>query len=326
MKFLNKLAGTCLQFIGLNIPNRKSVIPYYIIDEINQKQETVMNKRQWKRGTVVKLNPLTNFTVRVLSVGNIELNANQWSVPKSTSLFWSIYIPDSEGLELGPGKSATKVPAESIALVPPGASAARDNTTDMTTLFLHFDIGGFVGIKLQDQLKKIAVVSAAKFQSQIAEIDEAIDSHVELRLQLCAQELLAGVLADCVANCKTTGTSRSSNQEDLQQILPAIYAIEERLSAPIYHSLKINEMAGICGLKPTDFSRIFFESTGRNPAEYSQDRRITIAVQQLLFTNKSIDEISSSLTFANRFYFSRVFKDAVGDTPAAYRAIFRAQE
>lgn len=285
-----------------------------------------MSKRQWKRGTVVKVNPLTSFTVRVLSVGNMELAPHQWLVPKSNSLFWSIYIPDRPGLELGVGKAATKVPTDSIALVPPGASAARDNTTEMTTLFLHFDIGGLAGIKLQDKLKKIAIVPSAKFQSQIAEIDEAIDTSDELRLQLCAQELLAGVLADCVADCKSTRTSRTPNQADLEQILPAIYAIEERLNASVYHSLKIEDMAKICGLKPVVFSRLFLESTGKNPAEYGQDRRIAVAVQQLLFTNKSIDEISSSLNFANRFYFSRVFKETVGDTPAAYRAVFRAQD
>lgn len=301
-------------------------IPYYITVWEKMKQEAVMNKRQWKRDTVVKVNPLTNFTVRVLSVGRIALKSHQWLVPESNSLFWSIYIPNSHGLELGVGKVATEVPAESIGLVPPGASAARDNGTEMGSLFLHFDIGGFAGISLRDQLQEIVIVSAEKFQSQIAEIDEAIDSTDELRLQLCAQELLAGVLADCVANCKSHGSSFSTNHADVQQILPAVSAIEERLNAPISNSLKINEMAELCDLKPVVFSRMFLESTGKNPAEYGQERRIAVAVEQLLFTNKSIDEISSSLTFANRFYFSRVFKDAVGDTPAAYRSIFRSQE
>lgn len=271
----------------------------------------------------MKVNPFSNFTVRVLSVGRVEMDPHQWLVPKSNSMFWSIYITESSGLELGTAKDAVRVPAGSISLVPPGASAARDNTAEINALFLHFDIGGFTGVQLLERLDQIATVSSQKFTSQIVEIEEALGSDDALRLQLCAQELLNGVLADCVSVSTKKRPPRCASNADVQQILPAIYAIEERLNSPIYHALKINEMAQICELKPVDFSRIFFKAIGKNPAEFAQSRRIAIAVQQLLFTEKSIDEVSSSLTFANRFYFSRMFKEAVGVTPAAYRTAIR---
>ena len=283
-----------------------------------------MNKRQWAKGTVMKVNPFSNFTVRVLSVGHVEMDAHQWLVPDSHSMFWSLYITGSPGLELGTGKDALQVPAGSISLVPPGASAARDNSKEIKASFLHFDIGGFTGVQLIERLDQIAIASSQKFKSQIAELEEAIGVDDVLRLQLCAQELLAGVLADCVSVSTKKRPLRCASNEDVQQILPAIYAIEERLNSPIYRALKIDEMAAICDLKPVDFSRIFFKAIGKNPAEFAQSRRIAIAVQQLLFTEKSIDEVSSSMTFANRFYFSRMFKDAVGVTPAAYRAAIRA--
>lgn len=285
-----------------------------------------MNKRQWKRDNVMKVNPISNFTVRVLSVGHVEMEPHQWLVPNSNSLFWSIYITDSPGLELGSGKGVVHVPAGSISLVPPGASAARDNTAELKSLFLHFDIGGFVGVQLADKLDKIVTVSSQAFLSQIVEIEDAIGADDGLRLQLCAQELLAGVLADCVSISTKKRPARSASNVDVQMILPAIYAIEERLNSPTYHALKINEMAKLCELKAIDFSRIFFQAIGRNPAEYAQSRRIAVAVQQLLFTDKSIDEVSAAMTFANRFYFSRMFKEAVGVTPAAYRAAIRFQE
>jgi AraC-like DNA-binding protein len=264
-----------------------------------------------------------NFTVRILSVGHVELDSHQWSVPKSNSLYWSIYIPDKQGLELGVGKKSLQADPGSIAVVPAGANAARDNTAELKSLFLHFDIGGLVGVQLADRIDTITGVSSQKFLPQIAELKEAIGTEDALRLQLCAQEFLSGVLADCVASNSQKGSTPSSNNVDVQKILPAIYAIEERLNAPIHHVLKISEMATLCELKPTDFSRIFFKAMGQNPSEYAQKRKIAIAVQQLLFTNKSIDEVSTSMNFANRFYFSRMFKDAVGVTPAAYRAAFR---
>lgn len=282
-----------------------------------------MSTRIWNRGTVMKSNPLGNFTVRVLSVGHVELDVHQWLVPKSNSLYWSIYIPDKPGLELGEGKGALQVSPDSIVVVPAGASAARDNTAELKSLFLHFDIGGLVGIQLADRLNKITSISSQKFLSQITELEEAICTEDILRLQLCAQEFLSGVLADCVASNSQKGSAPSTNNADVQKILPAIYAIEERLNAPIHHVLKISDMATLCELKAVDFSRIFFKALGHNPSEYAQKRKIAVAVQQLLFADKSIDEVSESMNFANRFYFSRMFKEAVGVTPAAYRAAFR---
>lgn len=285
-----------------------------------------MSKREWKKGSVIKVNPLTTFTVRVLSVGHVELEPHQWLVPKSNSLFWSIYIPEYPGLELGSKESTKEVPAGLIGLVPPGASAARDNTEAIRALFFHFDIGGLAGLQLTDHLNEIAIVSAEKFQSQIGEIEEAVCAGNDLRLQLCAQELLAGVLADCVSRLPGKESALSTDDVSVQQILPAIYAVEERLNATRSHTLRISEMAEMCGLKAVDFSRVFFEATGRNPAKYSQERKIAVAAQSVLFSDKSIQEISEAFAFANRFYFSRVFKGEVGETPAAYRAAFRVEQ
>lgn len=285
-----------------------------------------MSKLQKQRGTVQKANPVSNFTVRILSVGHVELETNQWRVPRSNSLFWSIYIPENLGLELGYGKSAVQALANHICLVPPGASAARDNKSEIRSLFFHFDIGGFSGIQLREYFDEIQCVSVQKFQSQIVEIKEAICGDNDLRLQLCVQELFSGVLAHCVSQNTNRNVQRSAQDVAVKQILPAIYVVEERLSSAKCQSLKVSEMAALCGLKPIEFSRLFFIATGKNPAKYYQDRKTAVAAQQVLFSNKSIDEITEDFAFSNRFYFSRVFKEEVGATPAAYRAAFRVQQ
>lgn len=285
-----------------------------------------MSNEQGQTGTVLEANPVSNFTIRILSVGHVELEANQWRVPRSNSLFWSIYIPENPGLELGYGESAIQVPANHICLVPTGSNAARDNKTEIRSLFFHFDIGGFTGIQLRECFKEMLHVPVGKFQSQIADIEEAICSDNDLRLQLCAQEFLSGVLAHCVSKNGNKRVQRSVQDVSVKQILPAIYAIEERLHGVKCRSLKVSEMAELCDLKPVDFSRKFFEAIGKNPAKYSQDRKIAVAAQHVLFSSKSIDEITKDFAFSNRFYFSRVFKDEVGVTPAAYRAAFQVQQ
>jgi transcriptional regulator GlxA family with amidase domain len=50
-----------------------------------------------------------------------------------------------------------------------------------------------------------------------------------------------------------------------------------------------------------------------------QARRIAVASQQLLFTEKSIEQIAQETGFADRFHFSRVFALHKQYPPAAYR-------
>lgn len=279
-----------------------------------------MNRGQRIKSALKSVQHLSNFTVRVLSTGHINLNQHQWLLPESKSLFWSIYIPENEGLLLGSGEEAKEVPVGSIGLVPPHASAMRDNTGNMNCVYLHFDLGGYVSIEMESQLSEISVVSAEKFHALAAKVKQDAEAQDTLVLQLNAQVLLSGVLAEAVFESHKPRLKRSVDDPLVQQILPMICAVEERLNCPKYQVLKIRDMAAMCGLKPVVFSRIFFEATGVNPSEYVLNRRIAVAAQHLLFTTKSIDEITSAFAFANRFYFSQVFKNAVGVTPAAYRS------
>lgn len=58
---------------------------------------------------------------------------------------------------------------------------------------------------------------------------------------------------------------------------------------------------------------------GIKVTDYIKQARIEYAKIALLTTKKSIQEISDSLQFGTRNYFSKVFHEIVGMTPAAYR-------
>ncbi|MEO6907166.1 MAG: AraC family transcriptional regulator [Abditibacteriaceae bacterium] len=284
-----------------------------------------MNK--WRRTKEkVKTSSLNIFAARVLSVGYIELKPHQWLLPKSTSKFWSIYIPDNKGLLLGYGKDEVEVPVGSLGLVPSGASAARDNTESLSAIFLHFDIGGFAGLSLENQINQIVIIPSNIFQSQISAIKEGDSTGSSLFQQMSAQAFLAEVLVEALSNTNRSDKPYSEDSPAVQKILSVLHVIEERLNSPTFVPLKVDDMAQMCGMKSVVFSRIFFEVIGKNPADYTLNRKIAVAVQRLLFTNKSIDDITLSFAFANRFYFSRVFKEKVGVTPAVYRSAFHSKE
>lgn len=53
--------------------------------------------------------------------------------------------------------------------------------------------------------------------------------------------------------------------------------------------------------------------------DYRNAVRVDVAIQLLLSTDSSVEEIASAVGFASAIYFRRVFKGATGMTPTAYR-------
>jgi len=72
-------------------------------------------------------------------------------------------------------------------------------------------------------------------------------------------------------------------------------------------------------MSPDGFVRAFRRWMNRTPNRYLTEVRIREACRRLAGGNDSIDRIAETLGFANRFYFTRVFKRHTDTTPASYR-------
>ena len=91
--------------------------------------------------------------------------------------------------------------------------------------------------------------------------------------------------------------------------------MEQEIERPLANA----DLAGRVGMSPTAFSRRFHHDLGCSPHRYLLGRRIERAAERLRTTDEAISQIAQACGFCDRFYFGRVFKDAVGASPAAYR-------
>lgn len=80
-------------------------------------------------------------------------------------------------------------------------------------------------------------------------------------------------------------------------------------------------LAGIAHMATNAFSRLFKEYTGETLQHFIRTKRIHAACLLLLHTEISIDVIAEKTGFANRYHFSRVFRQITGNTPAKYRTL-----
>ncbi len=85
-------------------------------------------------------------------------------------------------------------------------------------------------------------------------------------------------------------------------------------------SLSLKEMAGHINISQPHFSALFKKKTGYPPLEYFNHIKIQKACQYLRFTDTQIKEISYKLGFEDPYYFSRLFHNIMGVSPAGYRS------
>lgn len=79
-------------------------------------------------------------------------------------------------------------------------------------------------------------------------------------------------------------------------------------------------LAAACGVSECHFIRLFHQQTGYSPQQYRKKALLEKAKDLLVNTALPINEISFALRIEDPLYFSRMFKTAVGTSPARYRA------
>ena len=84
-------------------------------------------------------------------------------------------------------------------------------------------------------------------------------------------------------------------------------------------NVSMKEMADLCHLSPSYFSRLFNRETGETFVNYVNRQKIRLAKEELRGTNKSINQISSDVGYLNVSNFIAVFKRLEGVTPSVYR-------
>ncbi len=83
------------------------------------------------------------------------------------------------------------------------------------------------------------------------------------------------------------------------------------------------ELAKVAGMSCNGFCRLFREEMGESPQNFVRRKRLEYAGELLQQTDLSIDEISSRCGFADRFHFSRVFRQILHSSPAKFRKMVR---
>lgn len=87
----------------------------------------------------------------------------------------------------------------------------------------------------------------------------------------------------------------------------------------LQRKIVLQEIADHCEVSVSHFCLLFKNNTSHFPLEYLNNLRIQKACQLLDLSALKIFEISEKTGFSDPFYFSKVFKRSIGQSPKEYR-------
>jgi AraC family transcriptional regulator len=130
-------------------------------------------------------------------------------------------------------------------------------------------------------------------------------------------ESLVGSIAAGLLNGPHSESHRNSGSLNKTQM--------ERLSAYMTvrceRRVTVSEMADSIGLPESLFSDLLKQTTGKTPLQWQRDQRVAHAQNLLAETEATIAFVSTQLGFTDQAHFTKVFRQVVGTTPAAWRKL-----
>ena len=97
----------------------------------------------------------------------------------------------------------------------------------------------------------------------------------------------------------------------------AIFFINENLD----RDLKLAQIAGLVGMSPYHFARMFKQSTGLTPHQYLVRQRLVKAKELLRYSDMAIADIAYTVGYKNPSHFAKVFRKHIKVSPTDYRNI-----
>lgn len=181
----------------------------------------------------------------------------------------------------------------------------------------------------ESRLKKICLGLGIDFESLASEIaSRTVLSPQEMMFFTKRAEQISMLVQSDVKSCYVTVNELiaealsilfKAKRRRSSEIPPWFVELTEKLHSPDYFGCNANDVYALASFSPPVTVKYFKEYTGKTVCEYLRDIKVHHARDALIHTDISILELSNILGYSSLSHFNRIFKNAVGLTPAMFR-------
>ena len=249
--------------------------------------------------------PDGGFDIKIRLCMSSEIDS--WTYPGSIHCFLVFYWnPDPGAFLECEGRNYELLPDQAF-LIPP---YTRYSTTSRKK-FLHFYVH-FSAPAPFDRIRRgiLAFTSTAvrNFFRKLSDGNQAVQ-YIRLR------EMLYHYLGEIPA-----GQFPGPGENILD---PRIRLAAELMNANLKKPLSNRELCRKSGLNLNDFYRRFRQELGITPKKYLLSLRMECAREKLLHSDDTLEEIAEAAGYADRFQFSKAFRQFYAIPPAAFRSRYK---
>jgi two-component system response regulator YesN len=101
-----------------------------------------------------------------------------------------------------------------------------------------------------------------------------------------------------------------------------VKAVMDFVEQNYFRRISLEELAAITFLNPFYLLKLFKKHTGYTPGEYINKFRIEYSKKLLVKPEMTIEQIALFLGFNTHSYFSKIFRQSTGLTPAQFRKMY----
>ncbi|WP_207459683.1 AraC family transcriptional regulator [Azospirillum sp. SYSU D00513] len=210
-------------------------------------------------------------------------------------------------------------PREPMSYVPAGLRVRSrvENIRRLTHLDLHFDME-VLGARFMDEIDRHAVETPRlKFSDErllaLARLIAAECTEPSAFHDLYGDSLASALFVALLRIGPKPGRRRA--QLPPRQLRRVIDYIEEHCS----RTIRLQELADLAGLSPTYFCSAFKASTGMPPHKWQMRARVDRAKALLSAPDMTPAAVADAAGFSDQAHLTRVFRQIVGTTPAAWQ-------
>lgn len=129
------------------------------------------------------------------------------------------------------------------------------------------------------------------------------------------QELLELKLKELILILVQTNYAESVIEIVSMLYNPRSVSLKEVIESQLYTGIPVSQLAGLCNMSNSTFTRTFKEIYKDSPVNYINNKRLERAKELLLISKAPLSQIAYDLGFNDPGYFSRLFKRKFGVPP-----------
>ena len=243
------------------------------------------------------------FHVQIIRATYIQ-SVPRWNYSHASTPTWRLYWNPSPGAWIKHKNTCIELDKNKVILVPPMFAFSTGSNNEFPHFFVHFTISG----NCSNKNRQIWQFDADKIiPPQWQESIDTLDSQKLLWLGTLGVHLALMELPNDLLVHK-------NSIEDISLFEKACNIFENQKT----YGITCQTLAEMCSTKVNTLQREFFKATGLSIQKWILNRRMEKAAQLLLNEKQSIKETASFLGFADRYHFSKVFKNYFGTSPAQF--------